>query len=199
MLGCPLKFATKNQPLEFLLKTTLDTCLIQPIKQSPSTERTNPMPFSSKETSPIFHYIHGQNTVDGRNPAPVDMVDITLFTGFHTCWVVQFFSINSMTCNLRWFPTLEMLLWKQFLLLHFEVATCWPCWGNTPPPKMDSMYIVTFQVSKQHLSLNIFTSFFVFGEDFQVDQTNIFEDSDMFFSPKNSHTPGIPGSDTRFQ
>ena len=51
---------------------------------------------------------------------------------------------------------------------------------------MDSMYIVTFQVSKQHLSLNIFTSFFVFGEDFQVDQTNIFEDSDMFFSPKKA-------------
>ena len=24
------------------------------------------------------------HTVDGRNPAPVDMVDIPLFTGFHT-------------------------------------------------------------------------------------------------------------------
>ena len=27
-------------------------------------------------------------TVDGRNPAPVNMVNIPLFTGFHTCWVV---------------------------------------------------------------------------------------------------------------
>ena len=32
-----------------------------------------------------------QTTVDGRNPAPVDMVNISLFTGFPTCWVVQDF------------------------------------------------------------------------------------------------------------
>ena len=25
------------------------------------------------------------DTVDGRNPAPVDMVNIPLFAGFHTC------------------------------------------------------------------------------------------------------------------
>ena len=31
------------------------------------------------------------NTVDGRNPAPVDMVNFPSFTGFHTCWVVQDF------------------------------------------------------------------------------------------------------------
>ena len=31
----------------------------------------------------------GSNTVDGRNPAPVDMVNISLFTGFPTCWVVS--------------------------------------------------------------------------------------------------------------
>ena len=30
-------------------------------------------------------------TVDGRNPAPVDMVNIPLFTRLHTCWVVQDF------------------------------------------------------------------------------------------------------------
>jgi len=29
--------------------------------------------------------------VDGRNPAPVDMVNITLFTGFYTSQVVQDF------------------------------------------------------------------------------------------------------------
>ncbi len=38
------------------------------------------------------------HTVDGRNPAPVDMVNIPLFTGFHTCQVVQdFWTINSST------------------------------------------------------------------------------------------------------
>ena len=31
-----------------------------------------------------------RDTVDGRNP-PVDMVNIPLFTVFHTCWVVQDF------------------------------------------------------------------------------------------------------------
>jgi len=31
------------------------------------------------------------HTVDGRNPAPVDMVDIPLFTGFYTSQVVQDF------------------------------------------------------------------------------------------------------------
>ena len=31
------------------------------------------------------------NTVDGRNPAPVDMVNIPLFTRFYACWVVQDF------------------------------------------------------------------------------------------------------------
>jgi len=31
------------------------------------------------------------NTVDGRNPAPVDMVNIPLFAGFYTSQVVQDF------------------------------------------------------------------------------------------------------------
>ena len=37
-------------------------------------------------------------TVDGRNPAPVDMVNILLFTGFYTSQVVvwDFWTINSM-------------------------------------------------------------------------------------------------------
>ena len=36
------------------------------------------------------------NTVDGRNPASVDMVNIPLFTGFYTCQVVsRISSINS--------------------------------------------------------------------------------------------------------
>ena len=32
-----------------------------------------------------------QHTIDGRNPAPVDMVSSTLFTGFCTSQVVQDF------------------------------------------------------------------------------------------------------------
>jgi len=31
------------------------------------------------------------HTVDGQNPSPVDMVNIPLFTGFHTSQVVQDF------------------------------------------------------------------------------------------------------------
>ena len=33
----------------------------------------------------------GKGTVDGRNPAPVDMVNFPLFAGFYTCQVVQDF------------------------------------------------------------------------------------------------------------
>ena len=38
------------------------------------------------KTNWIFFY---QHTVDGRNPAPVDIVNIPLFAGFHTCQVVS--------------------------------------------------------------------------------------------------------------
>ena len=31
------------------------------------------------------------HTVDGRNPASIEMVNISVFTGFHTCQVVQDF------------------------------------------------------------------------------------------------------------
>jgi len=39
---------------------------------------------------PIHQQI-SQDTVDGRNPAPVDMVNIPFFTGFYTSQVVQDF------------------------------------------------------------------------------------------------------------
>ena len=35
------------------------------------------------------------DTVDGQNPAPVDMINIPLFTGFYTSQVVRISSINS--------------------------------------------------------------------------------------------------------
>ncbi len=41
------------------------------------------------------------DTLDGRNPAPVDMVNIPLFTGFYTSQVVsRISSINSTTASL---------------------------------------------------------------------------------------------------
>ena len=39
----------------------------------------------------IWYILHGITTVDGRNPAPVDMVNIPLFTGFYTSQVAQDF------------------------------------------------------------------------------------------------------------
>jgi len=38
----------------------------------------------------------GTNTVDGRNPAPVDMVNTPLFSGFYTSQWCRISSINSM-------------------------------------------------------------------------------------------------------
>ena len=44
----------------------------------------------------VIVFLEGINdTVDGRNPAPVDMVNIILFTGFYTSQVVQDFFHNS--------------------------------------------------------------------------------------------------------
>ena len=39
-------------------------------------------PTYSNHTQDVIH------TVDGKKSAPVDMVNISWFTGFHTCWVV---------------------------------------------------------------------------------------------------------------
>ena len=59
-------------------------------------------PGSPLGISPCFSQVVGGNqakhpllvggTVDGRNPAPVDTVNIPLFIGFHTSQVVQDFS-----------------------------------------------------------------------------------------------------------
>ena len=44
-------------------------------------------------------------TVDGRNPAPVDMANIPLIAGFHTCQAVQDFFHQQYFKHLRMFPT----------------------------------------------------------------------------------------------
>ena len=57
-------------------------------------------------------YYH--TTVDGRNPAPIDAVNIPLFAGFHTCQVVQDF-FHQQYCNgnpskstYTWWPTIHI-------------------------------------------------------------------------------------------
>ena len=42
-------------------------------------------------------------TVDGQNPAPVDMANLPFFTGFHTSQWCRISSINSMGCWLFFF------------------------------------------------------------------------------------------------
>ncbi len=62
-------------------------------------------------------------TVDGRNPAPVDMVNFTLFTSFYTSLVVsRISSINSITKHfgyLKWrYCALEGYFWGMGFPLH---------------------------------------------------------------------------------
>ena len=45
-----------------------------------------------EEANAGLQTVKGCDTVDGRNPAPVDMINIPLFIGFHTSQVVQDFS-----------------------------------------------------------------------------------------------------------
>ena len=67
----------------------------------PSTVFPVPWVWPNYDISPTFWVFPGRvrylqfaqmnDTVDGRNPAPVDMVNIPLFTRCHACWVVQDF------------------------------------------------------------------------------------------------------------
>ncbi len=78
--------------------------------------------------TPVEKIIALDTTVDGWNPAPVDMVNIPLFIGFHTSQVVQDFShqqyVIKNISNLKWLmigePRPNMLLpnkirWAIFL------------------------------------------------------------------------------------
>ncbi len=49
----------------------------------------------------IYIYIYVNDTVDGRNPAPVDMVNILIFTGFYISQVVS--RISSMKSSWKGF------------------------------------------------------------------------------------------------
>ena len=58
------------------------------------------------------------DNVDGKNPAPVDMADIPLLTGFHTCQVVQdFFHQQQETCK-HFLSACVQLLCDQWIWLH---------------------------------------------------------------------------------
>ena len=50
-------------------------------------------------------------TVDGRNHAPVDMVNIPWFTRFHACWVVQDFFHQQYTPG-KWAQLLHLFFFK---------------------------------------------------------------------------------------
>ena len=65
---------------------------------------------------PLF----SNHTVDGRNPAPVDMVNITLFTGFYRSQVVvsDFWTINSINQLLNKFSNL-----RDHGLNNWEIAS----------------------------------------------------------------------------
>ena len=59
--------------------------------QQSSTATYYPDPSGESWFSEKWMYIFSNHTVDGTNPAPVDMVNIPLFTGFYTSQVVQDF------------------------------------------------------------------------------------------------------------
>ncbi len=48
----------------------------------------NPLPETNSKFAPLNGPSQKETTVDGWNPAPVDMVHIPLFTGFYTSQVV---------------------------------------------------------------------------------------------------------------
>ena len=48
---------------------------------------------------PFFGGYFCTGTVDGKNPAPVDMVNIPLFTGFHTCQVIVWYFFHQQYCK----------------------------------------------------------------------------------------------------
>ena len=62
------------------------------------------------------------DTVDGRNPAPVDTVNIPLFTGCHTCWVVQDFFHQQYYMTKATENTTEILL-IQGVLVHSQASS----------------------------------------------------------------------------
>ena len=88
----------------------------------------------------IFRIFKTRPTVDGRNPAPVDMVNIPLFTRFHACWVVQDFfhqryfynSLEKKDLLSRWrdlwgiFVSFEskISVQKDFLTLNLMFTAC---------------------------------------------------------------------------
>ena len=58
----------------------------------------------------------GAHTVDGRNPAPVDMVNIAAFTGFYTSQVVQDFFHQQFHASTKTFKkkTTQELSWANY-------------------------------------------------------------------------------------
>ena len=53
------------------------------------------VPFTARQVGPAMGYFRLHDTVDGRIPAPVDMDNILLFTGFYTFQVIQQYVLPS--------------------------------------------------------------------------------------------------------
>ena len=72
-----------------------------------------------------FDYLNEIIVVDGRNPAPVDMVNIALFTGFHTCQVLQDFFHQQYGASVRrcWMHSLQPLTFSLHCPSTHEVQS----------------------------------------------------------------------------
>ncbi len=137
----------KNQPLEFLLKMTPNTCLIQPIKQS-HPERTDPRPFFAKRNPAKWVFPKMGVPQNGwfimENPIKMDDLGVPLF--LETLKSFTLHPWKNMTCDLRnmwsqnddfqsWTCCSENLRFNPFVL-RFSSSLCHA--EETHHPKMDS-------------------------------------------------------------
>ena len=94
----------------------------------------DPWKFRNSSCSQHLDEIHSLKTnilytVDGRNPAAVDMVNIPLFTGFHACGVVQdfFHQQKRYVRNLTGSRATPNFFHKKDSNLHYRLLGPWFC------------------------------------------------------------------------
>ena len=100
------------------------------------------------------------DTVDGKNPAPVDMVNIPLFARFHTCWVVQDFFHQQFVWKELKPPALDTLafwMWVSFgenligASLSLMSLNIWVGFG----PHLGLGFIVSTRIKESTLPLTV--------------------------------------------
>ena len=148
-----------------------------------------------------FNWAKLGDTVDGRHPAPVDMVNIPLITRFHACWVVS--RISSITSSFifyvaptRWAPTsykwrYNLYKWPYkwvtgVITLHMGVITPYitgflgpPCrWGNDSDFRCGAMLEVVGQVPPRPTSrdpeVEVWTFSSVKGCQKEIERKHVF-------------------------